>query len=42
MCCLLLFGAFMLYFAGYRRHPQVANSPDEEFAMLAEAESELT
>ena len=41
MCCLLVFGAFMLYFAVYSRHPLVANSPDEEFAMLAEAESEL-
>jgi ethanolamine permease len=41
MCCLLVFGAFMLYFAVYSRHPLVANSPDEEFAMLADAESEL-
>jgi ethanolamine permease len=40
MCCLLVFGAFMLYFAVCSRHPLVANSPDEEFAMLAEAESE--
>ena len=41
MWCLVVFGAFMLYFAVYSRHPLVANSPDEEFAMLAEAETEL-
>ncbi|SKT83432.1 ethanolamine permease [Mycobacteroides abscessus subsp. abscessus] len=40
--CLAVFAAFMLYFALYSRHRLVANSPDEEFAMLAEAESELT
>ena len=39
--CLGVFAAFMLYFAVYSRHRLVANSPDEEFAMLAEAESEL-
>ncbi len=39
--CLLVFAGFMLYFAVYSRHRLVANSPDEEFAMLAEAESEL-
>ncbi|MDH6197751.1 ethanolamine permease [Mycobacterium frederiksbergense] len=39
--CLAVFGAFMLYFALYSRHRLVANSPDEEFAMLAEAESSL-
>ncbi|OMC39045.1 ethanolamine permease [Mycobacterium sp. GA-1841] len=39
--CLAVFAAFMLYFALYSRHRLVANSPDEEFAMLAEAESEL-
>ena len=39
--CLAVFAAFMLYFALYSRHKLVANSPDEEFAMLAEAESEL-
>jgi ethanolamine permease len=32
----------MGYFAVYSRHRLVANSPDEEFAMLANAESELT
>lgn len=41
LCCLLVFGAFMLYFAFYSRHRLVANSPDEEFAMLVEAEGEL-
>lgn len=40
--CLAVFCAFMLYFAVYSRHRLVANSPDEEFAMLAAAESELT
>ncbi|ART71850.1 ethanolamine permease [Mycobacterium dioxanotrophicus] len=39
--CLAVFAAFMVYFAVYSRHRLVANSPDEEFAMLAEAESEL-
>lgn len=39
--CLGVFAAFMLYFAVYSRHQLVANSPDEEFAMLARAESEL-
>ncbi|MCV7194517.1 ethanolamine permease [Mycolicibacterium brumae] len=39
--CLLVFAAFMAYFALYSRHRLVANSPDEEFAMLAEAESDL-
>lgn len=39
--CLAVFAAFMLYFALYSRHRLVANSPDEEFAMLAEAEDEL-
>lgn len=39
--CLAVFAAFMLYFAVYSRHRLVANSPDEEFAMLAAAESEL-
>jgi len=36
-----VFAAFMLYFAVYSRHKLVSNSPDEEFAMLARAESEL-
>lgn len=40
--CLAVFAAFMAYFALYSRHRLVANSPDEEFAILAEAESELT
>jgi ethanolamine permease len=39
--CLVVFAAFMVYFAVYSRHRLVANSPDEEFAMLADAESEL-
>ena len=39
--CLAVFAAFMLYFALYSRHHLVANSPDEEFAMLAAAEDEL-
>ncbi|KRD16107.1 ethanolamine transporter [Mycobacterium sp. Root265] len=39
--CLAVFAAFMLYFAFYSRHKLVANSPDEEFAMLARAEDEL-
>ena len=37
---LAVFTAFMVYFA-YRRYRPVANSPDEEFAMLTEAESRL-
>ncbi|WP_396899806.1 ethanolamine permease [Mycolicibacterium sp.] len=39
--CLAVFAGFMVYFAVYSRHRLVANSPDEEFAMLAQAESEL-
>ncbi|MCT1514036.1 ethanolamine permease [Dietzia cercidiphylli] len=39
--CLVVFGAFMLYFGIYSRHHLVANSPDEEFAALARAEAEL-
>ncbi len=35
--CLAVFTAFMVYFA-FRRHRPVANSPDEEFAMLTAAE----
>ncbi|AOW92051.1 ethanolamine permease [Rhodococcus sp. WMMA185] len=38
---LIAFTAFMAYFALYSRHHLVANSPDEEFAVLAEAEDEL-
>ncbi|OBI84721.1 ethanolamine permease [Mycobacterium asiaticum] len=34
VCCLAVFGAFMLYFACYSRHRLVANSPDEELAGL--------
>jgi len=41
LCCLLVFGAFMAYFGLYSRRRLVSNSPDEEFAMLAQAESEL-
>ena len=36
------FAAMMAYFGLYSRHHLVANSPDEEFAALAAAESELT
>ncbi|MBC2643305.1 MULTISPECIES: ethanolamine permease [unclassified Rhodococcus (in: high G+C Gram-positive bacteria)] len=35
------FAAFMAYFGLYSRHHLVANSPDEEFAVLAKAEEEL-
>ncbi|AFM15868.1 ethanolamine:proton symporter, EAT family [Mycolicibacterium chubuense NBB4] len=41
LCCLAVFALFMLYFAVVSRHRLVANSPDEEFAMLARAESSL-
>lgn len=37
----IAFGVFMAYFGLYSRHHLVANSPDEEFAVLAEAEEEL-
>ncbi|MFD4366071.1 hypothetical protein [Rhodococcus sp. NPDC058521] len=37
----IAFCGFMVYFAVYSRHHLVANSPDEEFAVLAEAEEEL-
>ena len=36
--CLGVFAAFMLYFGVYSRHHLVANSPDEEFAALADGE----
>ncbi len=39
--CLVVFAAFMAYFAVYSRHHLVANTPDEEFAALAAAEEEL-
>lgn len=39
--CLVVFAAFMAYFALYSRHHLVANTPDEEFAALAAAEKEL-
>jgi len=39
--CLVVFAAFMAYFAIYSRHHLVANTPDEEFAALAAAEEEL-
>ncbi|MFD6056693.1 ethanolamine permease [Rhodococcus wratislaviensis] len=38
---LIAFAAFMAYFGLYSRHHLVANSPDEEFAVLAKAEEEL-
>lgn len=34
VCCLAVFGAFMLYFACYSRHRLVANAPDEELSGL--------
>jgi ethanolamine permease len=40
--CLVVFAAFMAYFGLYSRHHLVANSPDEEFAALADAEKEIT
>ncbi len=39
--CLMVFAAFLVYFAVYSRHRLVGNSPDEEFAMLARAEGDL-
>ncbi len=42
LCCLGVFALFLLYFALVSRHRLVANSPDEEFAMLARAEKGLT
>ena len=39
--CLVAFLAFMAYFGLYSRRRLVANSPDEEFAALAEAEKDL-
>lgn len=41
LCCLAVFAAFLAYFGLYSRHRLVANSPDEEFAVLARAEEEL-
>lgn len=40
--CLVVFAAFMAYFGFYSRHHLVANSPDEEFAALADAEKDIT
>ena len=39
--CLVVFAAFMAYFGIYSRHHLVANSPDEEFAVLADAEKDI-
>ncbi len=39
--CLVVFAAFMAYFGIYSRHHLVANSPDEEFAALADAEKDI-
>ncbi|GAB3134554.1 ethanolamine permease [Tsukamurella serpentis] len=39
---LAAFAAFLAYFGLYSRHHLVANSPDEEFAALADAERGLT
>ncbi len=38
---LAVYLAFVLYFALYSRHHLVAQSPDEEFAAVKRAESEL-
>ncbi|CAM3742115.1 ethanolamine permease [Tsukamurella strandjordii] len=38
---LAAFAAFLVYFGVYSRHHLVANSPDEEFAALADAERDL-
>ncbi|MGA5462596.1 ethanolamine permease [Mycobacterium sp. NPDC050041] len=40
--CLVVFAAFMAYFGFYSRHHLVANSPDEEFAALADAAKDVT
>ncbi|KUI23955.1 ethanolamine transporter [Mycobacterium sp. IS-1742] len=40
--CLVVFAAFMAYFGIYSRHHLVANSPDEEFAALADAEKDIS
>lgn len=42
LACLGVFLAFMAYFGIYSRHHLVAGSPDEEFAVLAEAEASVT
>ena len=42
LCCLGVFALFLVYFALVSRHRLVTNSPDEEFAMLAQAEKGLT
>lgn len=41
LCCLGVFVIFLLYFALFSRHRLVANSPDEEFAALAQAQEDL-
>lgn len=38
---LAAFAGFLVYFGVYSRHHLVANSPDEEFAALADAEKDL-
>ena len=42
LLCLVAFAGFLAYFGLYSRHHLVAGSPDEEFAALAEAETDLT
>ncbi|TQN32103.1 ethanolamine:proton symporter (EAT family) [Haloactinospora alba] len=37
-----IFAVFLVYFLTYSRHRLVANAPEEEFAMLERAESELS
>ncbi len=41
MWCLAAFVAFMAYFGLYSRKHLVASSPDEEFALLADADKEM-
>lgn len=40
-CAAIVWAAFIVYFLVYSRHHLVANAPEEEFAALAAAESEL-
>jgi ethanolamine permease len=41
LCALGAYALLLLYFGLYSRHHLVAAAPEEEFAALAEAESEL-
>ncbi|WP_197373166.1 ethanolamine permease [Mycolicibacterium baixiangningiae] len=40
--CLVVYAAFMAYFGIYSRRHLVANSPDEEFAALSDAEKDIS